>query len=126
MKKIFLKLVQISYNNIRKLLFYYYKLAKILNKLQHYLVSSIRPKSNKLYKILHHHSAQKPHEYLMAKSKHYLWWHSWNYRGVHHGHVHGFLAAAWIFIVAIVFITKTSNVSALSTWSQTDWSGGAG
>ena len=43
------------------------------------------------YRTTHHHIAHRPHQHLMAKSNLYNRWHSWQYKWLHHGHVHGLI-----------------------------------
>lgn len=54
-------------------------------------------------KTAHKQVAQRPHEKLMARFKHYAWWHNWQYKKLHHGHVHrAALASYTVVILAIV------------------------
>ncbi len=80
----------------------------------------------RVYDKTRHHLAEKPHAYLQNKSKTYNRWHSWEYRKINHRHVHGAVAAAWVLLVGFLITTNIPSISALSTWTQTDWSGGVG
>lgn len=73
-----------------------------------------------------HHGAHRPHMHLMNKLDWYRRWHSWNWKGLHHGHVHGIAAAAWLLSLIIAFFSISQNAYAFNTWIQTDWSGGVG
>lgn len=78
------------------------------------------------YRKIHHHVAHRPHQHLMARSNLYNRWHSWQYKWLHHGHVHGATTIAAVLTMTVMVMNSLGNVYALSTWQQTDWSGGQG
>jgi|GEM_PF-2761882 len=83
-------------------------------------------KTKAVAKKTHHVVAKKPHEKLMVKSKKYAWWHTWRYKKLNHKHIHGFIVIVWIMLVGFFVSSNTPTIFALSTWSQSDWSGGVG
>ncbi len=83
-------------------------------------------KAHKSYKKTHHKIAETPHKHLMEQSPRYAAWHNWQYKRLHHGHVHATIAFAWVALVVLLVSSVTPSLSALSTWTQTDWSGGQG
>ena len=78
------------------------------------------------YRTTHHHIAHRPHQHLMGRSNLYNRWHSWQYKWLHHGHVHGATTVAAVLTMTVMVINSLGNVYALSTWNQSDWSGGQG
>jgi len=86
----------------------------------HKLIRVIAKYLHKSYKFTHHHVAKRPHEHLKKRYKWYDRWHSWQWKKIHHGHVHWAIAASFaIFIGTIVFNSyqKTYAASDLfTTW----------
>lgn len=83
-------------------------------------------KVKKTVKKVHYNVAKKPHDKLLSKSKRYLWWHTWQYKKLNHGHIHWAILTAWSLFVVFIAGSIVQPVSALSTWTQSDWSGGIG
>ncbi|QQS26788.1 VCBS repeat-containing protein [bacterium] len=81
---------------------------------------------SRLYLFIHKHLAHKPHTYMMSRSKRYVRWHSWSYRGIHHKHVHWGIVVLWTVVAVLVVLQFAKPANAFSTWNQTDWSGGQG
>lgn len=86
----------------------------------------VRRNIGRAVKATHHHVAAKPHAKMMSKWGWYNSWHSWNFRGIHHGHVHVMTAMAWLLAVVFFVGSNTANIYAISTWNQSDWSSGVG
>jgi hypothetical protein len=95
---------------------------KMLHKKISKHVTKVGKKSGDLFKLAHHHVAKRPHAHLVNKVGWYQKWH----QHPHHGHVHGVMAVCGLAAMAVSFFTNVMNVRALSSWSQTDWSGGVG
>ncbi len=83
-------------------------------------------KAKTSYKKAHHNVAETPHKRLMEQSPRYAAWHSWQYKKVHHGHIHGAVVLAWVLFVVSLIGAVVPSVSALNVWEQNDWSGGQG
>lgn len=77
-------------------------------------------------KATHRVVAQQPHAKLMARFPRYNKWHSWQYKRLNHNHVHLTATISGVFAMAILLSNSLGSVYALSTWTQTDWSGGVG
>lgn len=88
--------------------------------------TKVRTHAKKAYKKVHHHVAQKPHDHLLNRSKHYAWWHSWEYKQFHHGHVHRWVLGVYSLFIIIFLFNSIGSVFAASVWTQDDWSGGIG
>lgn len=74
------------------------------------------------YRVAHYHAAQRPHQKLVQKVGWYRRWHEWRWHKIVHT---GFVVVYLVAIVVIGF--KFMPIArALSTWMQTDWSGGTG
>ncbi len=74
------------------------------------------------YRVAHYHVAQRPHQKLVQKVGWYRRWHEWWWHKIVHV---GFVVVYLVAIVVIGF--KFMPIArALSTWTQTDWSGGVG
>ncbi len=88
-------------------------------------VSSALKKSLKTTKHVskkaHHHLAKRPHNYLSNKFPKYAKWHQHK----HHRKVHFSILAAYAIAVGLFVFYSINTAFALSTWSQSDWSGGA-
>lgn len=95
-------------------------LAKRIPKTRTYKRTKVQTKE------IHHRFFTTPHLNLMDRSYFYSWWHSWQIKKIHHGHIHGTIAGAWFLLVIFLVSSTSSTVSALSTWTQSDWSNGIG
>lgn len=82
--------------------------------------------AKKQTKEVHNRFIILPHLNLMDRSRVYAWWHSWNIKKINHNHVHGILAGVWTFAMITAVMLQTIPTQALSTWTQSDWSGGVG
>jgi hypothetical protein len=80
----------------------------------------------KTYKTIHHHIAHRPHRYLMARGGWYSRWHSWNRGRFNHKHVHILSLGLWVAGGVLLAFLITRPALASGTWTQTNWSGGAG
>lgn len=75
---------------------------------------------------LRHRIAVRYHLPFLERWFWYARWHGWRWGKFTHTHVHGIVAASYIFVVVVVALNIIGPASALSTWMQSDWSGGAG
>lgn len=66
------------------------------------------------------------HLRLIERFEWYARWHAWRWKRFTHTHVHALIASSYIVVVAVIMISVVSPIAALSTWTQTDWSGGSG
>ncbi len=80
-------------------------------------------KTKKAVKNTHYHIAKRPHQFLHQRYSWYRRWHSWRW----HKPVHVGVVGLYI-LSALVLVISSSNAPsyALSTWLQSDWSGGVG
>ena len=135
----FLRIIQgLLYASLQLFIHIAYMLNLIITNLGRILRKLLRPALAPLartklgsrlirhYRATHHRIAHRPHQHLMAKSNLYNRWHSWQYKWLHHGHVHGATTVAAVLTMTVMVINSLGNVYALSTWSQSDWSGGQG
>lgn len=85
-------------------------------------IKARRDKVVKAARLVHHHVAVRPHEYLLVKSKLYNRWHHISY----HRHVHAVLVGVSAVLTIAVIGSTVHQAYALSSWVQSDWSGGVG
>lgn len=80
-------------------------------------------KSVQAARVVHHHVVVRPHSYALGKWAWYARWHNWRWHRVTQV---GTLTAYFAVMGVIVFNAFNLPSSALSTWTQTNWDGGAG
>lgn len=66
------------------------------------------------------------HSRLIERFEWYAKWHTWKWKQFTHTHVHAVAATGYVVMVLVVAFGAVRPANALSTWTQTDWSGGAG
>ena len=91
----------------------YFATKKVASKLLrglHIVIMPLLKMFVVISKHLHHHTAHKPHSYLMKKNRHYHKWHMWE----RHGHVHYSVLTVYCTAVATVLLLSYAKVIAAS------------